>query len=329
MSENSRPYYLRSTSRVKIVPIESGDALPGCSPEGGAPDDASRLVYHAKTQTKLDPGTAMVLSEHAQNNGDYPVESVDVYRRDCITRRVRVIPSKNPPIREIGVRIKEFSDRAMRRLIHKAKNCNADFVSMLTLTYPNSFPMDGRKVKSHWASFAKAYRSKFASRCLWWLEFQMRGAPHFHVLSEENLDLLGPLVTRKRPSKTSKGSKEYQTNKEASDWLANRWYNIVGSKDENHLRAGTAWEVIESKEGAWVYAASHAGKRKQKTVPEGFTDVGRFWGEIGELIVERFGTRKIDTSGVFQVYGCDALSREGKCKKYLYDGAKLFAPACL
>jgi len=214
----------------------------------------------------------------------------------------------------------------MRRLIHTVKNCDADFVSMLTLTYPAEFPMNGRKVKCHLESFSAAYRSTFTGRAVWWLEFQKRGAPHFHILSEENLALLGPLETRKRPSRASQGAKEYRTNADASDWLAYRWFNIVGSKDEKHLHAGTAWEVVESTEGAWVYAAAHAGKRKQKIVPGGFTEVGRFWGVIGKLTVERVGSFKIDTEGVFQVYGINALSRKGKCKKYLYDGAKLFGP---
>ncbi len=88
-----------------------------------------------------------------------------------------------------------------------------------------------------------------------------------------------------------------------------------------------AWEVIESTEGAWVYAAAHAGKRKQKIVPEGYTNVGRFWGKIGKLAVKRVGIRALNTDDVFQIYGCEALSREGKCKKYLSDGAKLFTAA--
>lgn len=265
------------------------------------------------------------LAAHAAMLGDYPVERVDIYRRDCVTKRVRVVPSKPAPIREKGTKIKEFSDRAMRRCIFWAKNCDADFLSMITLTYPSDFPCDGRRVKRHLNAFREDYLQTYQSRGLWWLEFQRRGAPHFHILCEEDLSSHGPLVTRKRRFKVNKGAVEYQTNVECSDWLAWRWYEIVGSGDLNHKKAGTAWEVITAEEGAWVYAAAHAGKRKQKIVPEGYTDVGGFWGKIGDLKVEKIGSCKVTTADVFAAYGPGALSSEGKVKKYLYDGSTKFS----
>lgn len=275
---------------------------------------------------KRTRSVAECLSDHAASRGDFPVSSVDIYRRDVVVRRVRIVGCKQPPPKENGRVIKEFSDRSMRALIHKAKNCDADFLSMLTLTYPVEFPMNGGKVKRHLKSFAKAYRETFESRCLWWMEFQRRGAPHFHLLSEEDLAANdGGLVTVERRRKANRGALEFQTNRECANWLAYRWFNIVGSKDPKHLKAGTAWEVVRSEEGAWVYAAAHAGKRKQKKPPEGFENVGRFWGEIGKLNVERIGSVKVTAEDVFDVYGPAALSREGKIKKYLYDAAGKFS----
>lgn len=264
------------------------------------------------------------LSNHARMHGDYPIESVDVYRRDSVTRRVSLVGTRNPPPMEEGRVIKEFSDRAMRRLIFFAKNCDADFLSMITLTYPKDFPCDGKLVKKHLNAFREDYLATFQSRGLWWLEFQSRGAPHFHILMEEDLSTHGPLETRFRRFKWGDGATEFQTEKNCADWLAHRWYAIVGSGDRKHLKAGTAWEVVRAEEGAWIYAASHAGKRKQKTVPDAYENVGGFWGKIGALLVEKVETIKLTTEDVYEVYGPDAMSSKGKTKKFLYDSRAMF-----
>lgn len=283
---------------------------------------ASRLVYHAKSE----PGAvAHALTDHALAQGDYPVASLEIYRRDVITKRVRVVPTKKPPVRVAGVEITEYSDRAMRRGIFFAKNCDADFLSMITLTYPMEFPTDGKRVKQNLWDFKADYRSTFSGRCIWWLEFQRRGAPHYHLISEEDLSSHGPLVTKKRRTKFGDGTKEYVTAEEPSAWLADRWFRIVGSGDPKHLRAGTAWEVIRAEEGAWVYMAAHGGKRKQKIVPEGYKNVGGFWGKIGDLRVPLVGTVKMNTAEVFQAVGKAALSSNGKMKKYLNDASGKFS----
>lgn len=282
-----------------------------------------RLVYHAKSAPVTVP---QALTEHALRLGDYPVESVEIYRRDVVTKRVRVIPAKKPPVREEGVKITEYSDKAMRRGIFTAKNCDADFLSMITLTYPFEFPTDGKRVKRNFFDFCDDYRATFDSRCIWWLEFQRRGAPHFHVISEEDLSLHGPLLTVTRRKKIGRGETTFQTAAEPSNWLADRWYRIVGSKDPKHLKAGTAWEVIRAEEGAWVYMAAHGGKRKQKQVPDGYENVGGFWGKIGKFEIPLTGTAKVTTEDVFKIYGHAALSSKGKVKKYLYDAAKNFQP---
>lgn len=301
---------------------ETGTAGGG---EGRAAPAAPRprLVYQAKSEPVTVPEA---LTAHALRQGDYPVESVEIYRRDVVTKRVRVIPSKKPPVREKGVKITEYSDKAMRRGIFLAKNCDADFRSMITLTYPAAFPTDGKRVKQNLWDFKADYRETFSGRCIWWLEFQRRGAPHFHLISEEDLSLHGPLVTVTRRKKIGRGEITFQTAQEPSEWLAHRWYCIVGSRDPKHLKAGTAWEVIKAEEGAWVYMAAHGGKRKQKQVPDGYENVGGFWGKIGKFEVPLTGTAKVTTEDIFKIYGHSALSSKGKVKKYLYDAAKNFQP---
>src|SRR4030043_1642297 len=60
--------------------------------------------------------------------------------------------------------------------------------------------------------------------------------------------------------------------------LADRWYRVVDSGDEKHLRAGTGIEAIKSKGHLYGYLSNYIKKLDQKTPPEGFEKVGRFWG---------------------------------------------------
>jgi hypothetical protein len=68
--------------------------------------------------------------------------------------------------------------------------------------------------------------------------------------------------------------------------IAGRWYKIVGSGDERHLRAGTGISTIRSKGELYGYLSSYIKKLDQKIPPEGFEDVGRFWGSSRNLLIK-------------------------------------------
>ena len=141
---------------------------------------------------------------------------------------------------------------------------------MLTLTYPGhlcketgadlgyAWMRDGRLVKDHLRRFRQALtRRGFFG--LWFLEFQSRGAPHIHWLISEGL---------------TQGQEQS---------LRLLWWEIVASGDRYHLEHGLDYDPLRKKEAAGVYAAKYSAKDEQKTVPEGFKDVGRFWGTFGKL----------------------------------------------
>ncbi|MCU1356098.1 MAG: hypothetical protein JWM89_1516 [Acidimicrobiales bacterium] len=151
----------------------------------------------------------------------------------------------------------------------------AGIEEMLTLTYPRSFPCDGPTCKAHLQAFRKRYERRWGpARGAWKLEFQRRGAPHFHLL------ILRPAHV---------GWKAFV------DWCAQAWYEVVGSGDERHLRAGVALDRdvfrragkrASARRIAW-YFAKHAGpgmassKAYQNELPDGFASPGRFWGVWG------------------------------------------------
>jgi hypothetical protein len=156
-----------------------------------------------------------------------------------------------------------LSRAAVRRLTWALRNtarlqeAGCDWVA---LTYPAEYPRDGRIVKRHLFAFAEWLRRRGACAA-WALEYQSRGAPHFHVLVNR-----GP---------TREGQTEWRGT------LAKRWYEIVGSGDEKHLRAGTSSSVVKHPERIGSYLASYLRKAGQKEVPQDVTLPGRMWGLIG------------------------------------------------
>lgn len=151
-----------------------------------------------------------------------------------------------------GVRgqVKGFSASSARRMEFAVRNSISEWTTLVTLTYPAEFPEDGRVCKQHLRAFLEFLRRQKLLYA-WVLEFQARGAPHFHLVTTGFID---------------------------KDWVSARWYEIVGSGDERHLRAGTRIERLRTPAAAPKYMARYIGKLEQKTVPNSFTNVGRFWG---------------------------------------------------
>jgi hypothetical protein len=187
------------------------------------------------------------------------VDGIEIYRNDVV-----VIRHGGPPPPSDCERgdVTEFSYKSRMRLAFIAANTDVIFDAMITLTYPKKYPSDGAAVKYHFKRLLQQVKrhAEGPISYLWFIEFQRRGAPHFHVL------LCGLDVT--------------QENKE---WLSKTWYRIVDSQDRKHLLAGTRLERIRKKGGAARYAVKYAYKMRQKVVPEGYRDVGRFWGHSKDV----------------------------------------------
>lgn len=176
--------------------------------------------------------------------------------------------TKTIPLGYCGARgsITGFSCGSGIRMRRYLRECIAEYGHMVTLTYPEGYPSDGTAVKYHLRRFLQEVRrwdkrnggsttgtEKHSS--FWFLEFQRRGAPHFHIF------------LNRCPSK---------------EWVSSKWYRIVDSDDIRHYHAGTRTEkLIAGRSGTISYASKYAAKLEQKTVPEGYENVGRFWGVYG------------------------------------------------
>lgn len=186
------------------------------------------------------------------------IVGIEIYKNDVVVRRQGL--NKRPP-ETIRGKVTEFSKASRRRLAFVASNTTVPLRTMITLTYPAEYPSDGKTVKAHLRTFL-TWLQKETGGCeyLWFLEFQQRGAPHFHILTDW-------------PLPKHRGNKVLWYAK-----IAKRWYDIADTGDPKHLQAGTRTETLRSAEGGARYAVKYAQKMRQKTVPETYQDVGRFWG---------------------------------------------------
>lgn len=154
--------------------------------------------------------------------------------------------------------ITRFSKAARKRLIELFAQVDRTAVQFLplfiTLTYPAEYPNETATCKRHLDSFCKRLiRSYPHAAIVWKMEYQKRGAPHFHLLVWNVYHIRHREVSR-------------------------HWYEVVGSEDKKHLAAGTRVERVKSWHGVTYYAAKYLGKVGE-AIPG--TKPGRFWGVYG------------------------------------------------
>lgn len=178
-----------------------------------------------------------------------------------ISRRTKIVPAGYAGTRG---HIAGFSSGSGVRMRRYLRECQSDYSYMVTLTYPYEYPCDGITTKNHLRRFLQELQRDYRRQrketspphsAFWFLEFQQRGAPHYHIFTNAPVD---------------------------KNWASKRWYEIVGSEDIRHLHAGTRCEKLHrGRAGTISYASKYAAKCEQKLTPKGFENVGRFWGVYG------------------------------------------------
>ncbi|MEU4235615.1 hypothetical protein AB0F17_66105, partial [Nonomuraea sp. NPDC026600] len=198
--------------------------------------------------------------------------------------------------------------------------------ALVTLTYPGDWRAvapNGKAVKQHLDALRKRYWRSFGryAPCpdpggpghrdhpeddvcwhgddlvaVWKLEFQHRGAPHFHLL------MVPPHRLARYPEPRARKSARVGAGLPFKEWLSAVWADIVGADDElvvddkgrtarqRHREAGTGVDFAEGLKAydpkrVAVYFTKHgsfAAKEYQNCVPEEWREPGqgpgRFWG---------------------------------------------------
>lgn len=205
------------------------------------------------------------------------------------TTRTKTVPTGYSGCRGDVVGFSVGSGIRMRRYL---RECRSDYSHMVTLTYPFEYPSSGTQTKEHLRRFLQELQREDRRRidrkssdpihsAFWFLEFQERGAPHYHIFTNRAVD---------------------------KNWCSKRWYEIVNSEDIRHFHAGTRCEeLVRGRAGTISYASKYAAKAVQKVVPVGFENVGRFWGVYGcritlaaDIFVSRSDTGNSDVSSAIK-----------------------------
>lgn len=167
-------------------------------------------------------------------------------------------------------KIEVFSKESRYRLFSMMHKLTFKTVTFLTLTYPLQYPSDPKVYKGHLKEYRRRFEKKYGPvPAVWRLEFQERGAPHFHLMY---LDM-GFIPVHELC------------------WL---WKCVVKSWDMAHELLGVDIKLITSgKEKKLIasYLAKYVGKVDQSEGKNDGSGVGRYWGkwnieEVSPIILE-------------------------------------------
>lgn len=182
---------------------------------------------------------------------------------DRITGRARSVLVTGRAVKREGGgkrgQVKGFSVASRSRLRGRFGGLKRDEVGLalfVTLTYPVEVGQEVDCV-AHLRAFLKRLRRRYPeAAAVWRKEWQKNGMPHYHLL------VLGvPFIPWR--------------------WVAQAWYEVVGSGLEKHLQAGTEVRRVHSYRQACSYLEKYMGKVSDDP-PEGIA-TGRLWGVAGAL----------------------------------------------
>jgi len=170
-------------------------------------------------------------------------------------------PALNPPRGTRGP-ITDFTRKARKRLADHLSAIDRTAVRYLplfiTLTYPKEYPVTCAETKRHLDTFCKWLVRRYPhAAAVWRLEYQTRGAPHFHLLV-------------------------YNVQYIHYAQIARHWAKAVGSGLAAHIAAGTQVQRIRSWRGVQAYVAKYICKAGE--IPAEATP-GRFWGIINRNLL--------------------------------------------
>lgn len=194
--------------------------------------------------------------------------------------------------------ISSFSESSRRSLTFaivnnpfpSSKCCQA------SMTFHERWPNDGVEAKALLHVFLVAFKryakkKQFPPHYLWLMEFQSRGAVHFHFFCDHR----------------------NVNNQGFRDWFAHTWNRITGEgfphyDFHHHEKNFVSWELSSP------YLLKYLSKHSQKQVPENYHSCGRFWGTSHGFTGESKVVRLVSPD--------DLLSMHSVGEPYLAKGQK-------
>lgn len=151
--------------------------------------------------------------------------------------------------------ISVFSRQSRKRLMQLFASLDEEAVAhrcvFVTLTYHRRWPKTPEGWQEHLRCFLQRFLRKYPEcAVIWRLEFQLRGAPHFHLLA----------LNRRRIDK---------------DWLTLTWGDIAHQGSEYRGEHATKVERPRNWRQACSYVSKYMAKPSTTALPP---RTGRFWG---------------------------------------------------
>jgi hypothetical protein len=249
--------------------------------------------------------------------GSFAVSAPDLARRERTLERAEIARRKavdqvagylardeEVPEQDPSREITEWSRKSRANMVRAL--CELDYrpllndaarlPAMMTLTYPGDWltvAPDGKTAKRHLQALRKRYTKAWNRdlHAVWKLEFQGRGAPHFHLLA------VPPHGVARTPGRRARKAAWVGAGLPFRMWLSAVWADIVAHPDpeerRRHELAGTGVDFAEGLRASdpkrvAVYFTKHgafSAKEYQNRVPEEWQapgkGPGRFWGYWG------------------------------------------------
>ena len=155
--------------------------------------------------------------------------------------------------------ITEFSTKSARQLMQRMAMIDEVSWRMCLfagLTYPSVYPATIQECKLHRRALEARLKRRYPHLGLIWkLEPQKRGAPHFHLF------IFGVAFI-------------------PFEWIAQAWYEIVGSGDARHLKSGVRLQRVDNDRMARNYVNKYFAKPTPSVEGSMWDKPGRFWGFV-------------------------------------------------
>lgn len=184
-----------------------------------------------------------------------------------------------------------FSPASRRRLLQETAKIDSRIRPLfITLTYPDNYPDSPDTWKAHLRAFQARMSRKYPDMAaIWRMELIDRKSgvnvgrvvPHFHIITWPN-----------SPDLDANEKLTAKTLKKFRGWVSWAWFQIVGSGDDRHLRAGTNVKAIYNAQGIKRYISKYVAKAAKvaeivdldtgEIVPAFPDGVGRLWGVWGK-----------------------------------------------
>lgn len=196
---------------------------------------------------------------------------LSIYGQDVVVK-TRCVDHYKAKVRGKRGKIKALSPDARKRFKLHLRNIREGSLNLfVTLTYGADYPVDGVIVKQHLKSMRQWLIKQGVAQGVWFLEFQKRGAPHFHFFVQGNYTLTSAKVAKA----WARRLKKYLPDSNARD-------KLISVHQGNVKNGRPCVEFVRKPHALSYYGTKYATKAHQKEVPDNYQNVGRFWGYWGD-----------------------------------------------